>query len=230
LKPGGSCFIFVGRRYAHRCITALEDSGFTFKDMLAWQKISAPHRAQRISEVYRRRGDDEAEEKWNGWRVANLRPLFEPILWFQKPYRTGATLADNILAFDVGAWNENALNEYNSNGGYDNEITQSNLIRIDSGKNDRGLHETQKPTKLMELLVALVTTREAIVLDPFAGSGTTCLAAKHLGRHYIGIEIEERYVRIANERLAHALLKQPNQRQETIYNQESLFEVSISAE
>ena len=31
LKPGASCFIFAGRRYAHRCITALEDAGFTFK-------------------------------------------------------------------------------------------------------------------------------------------------------------------------------------------------------
>ncbi len=35
LKPGGTCFVFACRRYAHRCIAALEDSGFTFKDMLA---------------------------------------------------------------------------------------------------------------------------------------------------------------------------------------------------
>jgi site-specific DNA-methyltransferase (adenine-specific) len=38
LKPGASCFIFAGRRYAHRCICALEDAGFIFKDMLSWQK------------------------------------------------------------------------------------------------------------------------------------------------------------------------------------------------
>ena len=35
LKPGGTCFVFACRRYAHRCIAALEDSGFSFKDMLA---------------------------------------------------------------------------------------------------------------------------------------------------------------------------------------------------
>jgi site-specific DNA-methyltransferase (adenine-specific) len=202
LKPGGSCLVFAGRRYAHRCIAALEDSGFTFKDMLAWEKSTAPHRAQRVSEIYKRRGDGEAEQKWNGWRVANLRPLFEPILWFQKPYKTGATLADNILSYEVGAWNEDALSAYNCNDEYSPEITHSNIIRIASEKTDRGFHETQKPLRLMELLVALVTTKEAIILDPFAGSGTTCLAAKSLGRHYIGIEINVDYYRIASERLA----------------------------
>jgi len=206
LKPGGSCFVFAGRRYAHRCISALEDSGFTFKDMLAWEKAMAPHRAQRVSEIYRRRGNKEAEEKWAGWRVANLRPLFEPILWFQKPYKTGATLADNILHNDVGAWNEQALTRYNSNGGQNTESTHSNIIRIASEKSDRGLHETQKPLKLMEFLITLVTKAEAIVLDPFAGSGTTCLAAKNLGRHYIGIEIDAKYVQIAFDRLTDSQL------------------------
>jgi site-specific DNA-methyltransferase (adenine-specific) len=36
LKQGGSVFVFAGRRYAHRCISAMEDSGFNFKDMLTW--------------------------------------------------------------------------------------------------------------------------------------------------------------------------------------------------
>jgi site-specific DNA-methyltransferase (adenine-specific) len=112
LKPGSSCFIFAGRRFAHRCIVALEDAGFTFKDMLAWKKNTAPHRAQRISEIYKRRRDVEQAENWQGWRVANLRPIFEPILWFQKPYKTGGTIADNVLEYGVGAWNENALCDF----------------------------------------------------------------------------------------------------------------------
>ena len=228
LKPGATCFIFAGRRYAHRCISALEDCGFTFKDMLAWHKYTAPHRAQRVSEIFRRRGNEEAEEEWNGWRVANLRPLFEPILWFQKPYKTGATLADNILNHDVGAWNENALTVYNSTEGYCNDITHSNIIRIAPDKSDRGLHETQKPLKLMELLIALVTSKDAIVLDPFAGSGSTCLAAKNLGRHYIGIEIDAKYAQIASERLAESQIRTPLKEQVSLYHQASLFSEGIS--
>ncbi|MEN9434528.1 MAG: hypothetical protein RLZZ422_2117, partial [Pseudomonadota bacterium] len=58
LKPGGSVIIFAGRRYAHRCIAAMEDAGFSFKDMFAWMRQRAPHRAQRLSVVYKRRGDE----------------------------------------------------------------------------------------------------------------------------------------------------------------------------
>ena len=57
LKPGASVFIFAGRRLSHRCICAMEEAGFIFRDMIAWEKDSAPHRAQRISEVYKRRND-----------------------------------------------------------------------------------------------------------------------------------------------------------------------------
>ena len=199
LKPGASCFVFAGRRFAHRCITALEDAGFTFKDMLAWKKNTAPHRAQRISEIYKRRGDIEQAENWCGWRVANLRPMFEPILWFQKPYRTGGTIADNVLEYGVGAWNESALSQYcqNSFGGADH----SNILAVSPGRNDHGFHETQKPLKLMECLISLVTQENAVILDPFAGSGTTCLAAKNLNRHYIGIEIDSDYVEVSKKRL-----------------------------
>lgn len=199
LKPGSSCFVFAGRRFAHRCIIALEDAGFTFKDMLAWKKNAAPHRAQRISEIYKRRGDEEQAENWQGWRVANLRPIFEPILWFQKPYKTGGTIADNVLEYGVGAWNENAICDYCIES-Y-NDISYSNVLSVPYEKDDHSFHETQKPINLMECLVSLVTQEGAIILDPFAGSGTTCLAAKKLNRHYIGVEIDNTYVEIARKRI-----------------------------
>ncbi|MCL1880592.1 MAG: site-specific DNA-methyltransferase [Oscillospiraceae bacterium] len=199
LKPGSSCFVFAGRRFAHRCIVALEDAGFTFKDMLAWKKNTAPHRAQRISEIYKRRGDIEQSKKWQGWRVANLRPIFEPILWFQKPYKTGGTIADNVLEYSVGAWNEESLSKYCTKE--TEGVGYSNVLSVPYEKIDHGLHETQKPLKLMECLVSLVTKENSIIVDPFAGSGTTCLASKRLNRHYIGIEINGDYVQIARKRI-----------------------------
>lgn len=53
----------------------------------------------------------------------------------------------------------------------------------------------------MELLIALVTTEQQTVLDPFAGSGTTCVAAQHLNRNFIGFELDPQYCDIANARL-----------------------------
>ncbi|WP_288300892.1 site-specific DNA-methyltransferase, partial [uncultured Brachyspira sp.] len=178
LKSGGSCFIFAGRRYAHRCIVALEDAGFTFKDMLAWEKNFAAAKAQRLSSIYERRNDDENEQKWKGWRVANLRPIFEPILWFQKPYKIGGTIADNVINNEVGAWNEEAIKKYNLN--YRNNNFYDNIIKVETSKSDFGNHVNQKPLKLMEFLISLVTKENAIILDPFCGSGTTCIAAKNI--------------------------------------------------
>lgn len=203
LKSGGSCFIFAGRRYAHRCIVALEDAGFTFKDMLAWEKNFAAAKAQRLSSIYERRNDDKNEQKWKGWRVANLRPIFEPILWFQKPYKIGGTIADNVINNEVGAWNEEAIKKYNLN--YRNNNFYDNIIKVETSKSDFGNHVNQKPLKLMEFLISLVTKENAIILDPFCGSGTTCIAAKNINRHYIGIEIDTHNVEISNKRLLESM-------------------------
>ena len=62
-------------------------------------------------------------------------------------------------------------------------------------------HPTSKPIKLMSYLITLGSREGDIVLDPFAGSGTTAIAAKMLKRKYIGIEKEKEYCKIAEERL-----------------------------
>lgn len=65
-------------------------------------------------------------------------------------------------------------------------------------------HPTQKPEKLIAKLVLASSRPEDIVLDPFVGSGTTCVVAKKLGRHYLGIEIDEEYCLWAAKRLTRA--------------------------
>jgi len=66
----------------------------------------------------------------------------------------------------------------------------------------RNTHPTVKPIKLMAYLIELGCPRNGIVLDPFVGSGTTCIAAKQLGRRYIGIEIKQEYHALAEARVA----------------------------
>jgi site-specific DNA-methyltransferase (adenine-specific) len=193
LKPGSSVFIFAGWRFSHRCIAALEDAGFTFKDMFSWMRQRAPHRAQRISIVYERRGDYENSKAWTGWRVGNLRPTFEPVLWFTKPYKIGTTIADNVLAHGTGAFNEEAFLKY--------ETSPDNVLNSGFTQGESGFHPTQKPIRLMQALIELASSEGQIVLDPFCGSGSTLVAAKLTGRKYIGIELDTRYVEIAKQRL-----------------------------
>lgn len=73
----------------------------------------------------------------------------------------------------------------------------------DSGKPRKNIHPTVKPITLMCYLVRLITPENGIVLDPFMGSGTTGIAAKNLGRGFIGCELETEYFEIAKARIEH---------------------------
>jgi site-specific DNA-methyltransferase (adenine-specific) len=68
-------------------------------------------------------------------------------------------------------------------------------------------HPTVKPVALMEYLIKMVTPVGGIVLDPFAGSGTTGVAARNLNRNFILIEKEQEYIAIINKRLLAQLKK-----------------------
>jgi len=68
--------------------------------------------------------------------------------------------------------------------------------------NHASMHPTQKPLDLMTYLVKTYTLAGEIVIDPFAGSGTTLRAAQLLGRRYIGCDLSAEYVDIARRRLA----------------------------
>jgi DNA modification methylase len=64
------------------------------------------------------------------------------------------------------------------------------------------LHPTQKPLPVLLPLVDTFSPKQGVVLDPFAGSGSTLQAAQMLGRSYIGIELDAKYHAIAEQRLA----------------------------
>lgn len=70
-------------------------------------------------------------------------------------------------------------------------------------KDENGIkaHPTQKPLKLIQQIVLASSKKGDLILDPFLGSGTTAVVAKALDRNWIGIEKDEKYVRLANKRI-----------------------------
>ncbi len=178
LKPGGSAFIFSGRRFAHRCISAMEDEGFNLRDLLSWERPRAVFRAQRLSVVFQKRAELGEAQRWEGWRVGNLQPTFEPIIWCFKPY--DVTIADNVLDHHLGAINVERYQELSG--------SNENVLRFGFDKDERGHHEAQKPIALLQCLIEATTIPGQLVLDPFSGSGSTALAALRAGRRYIAIE------------------------------------------
>ena len=80
------------------------------------------------------------------------------------------------------------------------KVYPTNVIHMATECSNRG-HSAAFPIGLPTWFIKLFTSSGDVVLDPFIGSGTTAVAAKQLGRRYVGIDISEEYCQIARQRL-----------------------------
>lgn len=88
---------------------------------------------------------------------------------------------------------------------YDRDMRNPSSVQyFNNREKGRGLHPTQKPVALMEYLIKTYTNEGDTVLDFTMGSGTTGVAAKNLGRSFIGIELDPTYFQIAKDRIESA--------------------------
>ncbi|MCH7610574.1 MAG: site-specific DNA-methyltransferase [Chloroflexi bacterium] len=131
-----------------------------------------------------------ASTAWGSWLSASnpvLRDVHEYILVFSK---------DSFSRKGIGKDSTIERDEFL-------EWTKS-IWRIPAVSARKIGHPAPFPEELPERLIKLYTYRGDVVLDPFAGSGTSCVAALKNGRTYVGYEIEEEYVGLAEARLAAA--------------------------
>jgi site-specific DNA-methyltransferase (adenine-specific) len=154
-----------------------------------------------------------AAKKWNGWGAC-LTPAVEPIVLARKPF--SGSLGQSLLANGAGALNlkgaRNALGRLPSNLLHDGSAeaiagfpgaTSKYFYSAKSTKAERGHadHPAQKPMALMRWLVRLLVPPGGIVLDPFAGSGTTGAAAVAEGIDAVLIERDGTFAAMASDRL-----------------------------
>lgn len=198
LKPGAFLLMFAAPRLSHRAAVAIEDAGFEVRDVLAWRfTAKAQFKAFTMDHfVKRRAGMTEGEKaaairRLGGRRTPQLRPQFEAVILAQKP-REG-TFVDNWLVHETGLIDAGQT--------LDNHVPETVMTVEKQAKDRFNGHLTAKPVKLMEHLIRVFSARGQTVLDPFVGSGTTCLAARRCGRHSIGIDIDPDYIEIARRRL-----------------------------
>ncbi|NMB07678.1 MAG: site-specific DNA-methyltransferase [Tissierellia bacterium] len=216
LKPGGFFFTFSSPRLYHRVASAVDDVGFEIRDSFIWLYTQNQPKAMSLNHVVRRRKNLNEEEKekiikkMDGWKTPQLKSCYEPIVIGQKPVKGGNL--DNFLENEVCLVNTNVTTGEN--------MFPANVISVDNildeidriflvdkptkkEKGEYNTHKTVKPLSLCKHLIRLtVYSDKGVVLDPFVGSGTTAVAAKMLGKNYIGIELNNEYVDIANRRLS----------------------------
>jgi site-specific DNA-methyltransferase (adenine-specific) len=184
-KQASPVLIFSSRRHLHRVCSALEDEGFLIRDILIWKKDRCHTKAQRVQNVLRRRGI--YDDTYDDYRIGNMKPMYEPIIWAMKPYEY--TLTDRIIKDKIG-------------GFYcKNNIVPSNIIEHPTNPRNE-YHPTEKPVELIEELIERFSIdSNHVILDPFMGSGSTGIACKNKDRSFIGIELDEDYFGIAENRI-----------------------------
>ena len=214
LKPGGFFFSFSSPRLYHRMVSAIDDAGFLIRDCFIWlytqnqpKAMSLNHFIEKLNEDKEVR--DDLKKQLNGWKTPQIKSCFEPIVMAQK--EPHGTFLENFRKFNVGLLNTNVKigqdmfpsNVVSTNR--INEIVDKCFLISKPDKKEKGDfngHRTVKPLSLCEYIINLTTySDEAVILDPFAGSGTTLVAAKKLGRRYIGIDINKEYIEISKKRI-----------------------------
>lgn len=214
LKPGGFFFSFSSPRLYHRMASAIDDAGFEIRDSFMWLYTQNQPKAMGLQHFIAKldvsnKAKQELNTKLADWKTPQIKSCFEPIAVAQKPPEK--TYLENMRKYQVGLLNTSVKlgdNMYPSNvmstDNIDPTIDRTFLISkpTKKEKGEYNLHSTVKPLQLCEHLIKLTAFAEdAIVLDPFVGSGTVAVAAKKNGKRYIGIDANTEYVDIANRRL-----------------------------
>ena len=131
--------------------------------------------------------------------------LYEPILFCVKNKDHYTFNANDILVEDKTG-SQRKLSDYRKNPPQpynDKKIPGNvwNINRVRYRMEEYENHPTQKPVELLERIIKASSNLNDTVLDPFSGSFTTGFVAKSLGRKFIGIELQEEYVKIGLRRL-----------------------------
>ncbi len=171
LKSTGTIWVTGMYHNIFRVGKIMQDLGFWFLNDVIWVKI-------------------DAMPNFNGRRFTNNH---ETLIWAVK----NKNCKEYTFNFEL-------LKKIN--GGRQMKDTDWNFSICKGSerlKDENGTkaHPTQKPLKLVQQVLLTASNKGDLILDPFLGSGTTAVAAKTLGRDWIGIEKEKKYVNLAQKRL-----------------------------
>ena len=173
------------KEYDNFCISWLRECKRVLKDTGSIWVIGSYHNIYRVGNIMLNLG------YW----------ILNDVTW----YKTNPMPRNMNLQFvnSTECWiyfiNNGTSGTFNNNGSVKHDFLESSVCPMSEKK--FGKHPTQKPLKIIKELIECVTNPNDIVLDPFMGSGTTCVASSILKRRYIGIELSEDYYETAKLRI-----------------------------
>lgn len=174
LKPHGSIYISCTYHNIGELILTLKALGFSPRNIITWHKSNAmPSMTKR-----------------------SFTHSCEYVLFFSK----GKNWIFNYTDLKK-------INPDKTKDGLEKQMRDLWIIPVCQGKErirgekGKAAHPTQKPEKLLERIILASSNEGDVVLDPFLGSGTTAVVAQRFDRKWIGVESEEKYIKITEKRL-----------------------------
>lgn len=216
IKPGGFFLSFSSPRLYHSIASACDHAGFEIRDMINWVYTKSIPKGMTISHFINKMAIDENSKaelinKYKNHKTPQIRSCFEPICVAFKPIE--GSFVENEMKYNTGLVDFSQKVGINHDKVPTNVITTSlhdtiydkNFLVSKPTKEEKGefnKHITVKPLILIEHLIKLFSKKDALILDPFLGSGTTAVACKNTNRNCIGYELNAEYFEICNKRIA----------------------------
>jgi DNA modification methylase len=232
LKPGAFCLSFCSPQLYHRMATAVEDAGFDIKDQIMWMVTTKMPKKNRLKPAHepivvaQKPFKGSIQKNFDEWGVGVIDVLNTRVPWdgkpptgwvkggvkrrtFGKEGKTTGTQEEfgKVDANPDGRYPSNIIGEVQSE--HQKYFYAPRVTRKERG--DFNDHPTPKPISLMAYLSKIYCPPDRIVLDPFMGSGSTGLGALKEGREFIGIEMEEHYIGITEQRIDNFLKEDSNE-------------------
>ena len=181
LKPEGTIWISGTYHSIYQCGYALQTAGFHILNDIAWFK---PNASPNISCRF-------------------FTASHETLIWARKSKKHKHVF--NYKDIKTGGWPDDFFKNEGKQMRSVWHIPETESVWVagtpKKSEKEFGKHPTQKPLALLERIIKASTKKGAVVLDPFAGSSTTGVAALNLGRKYIGFDMEKEYLDLSKKRL-----------------------------
>jgi site-specific DNA-methyltransferase (adenine-specific) len=196
LKPGGTFWLAIGDEFAAELkVDAEHKIGFFTRSWVVWYYTFGVNCTKKFSRSHVHLFHfvkDESNFTFNAEDPSVRVPSARALVYADKRANPKGRLPDDT-------W---ILRPQDLPHGFDTMDDTVYFARVAGTFSERqGFHGCQMPEQLLGRIIRVSSNPNDIVLDPFAGSGTTLAVAKKLGRRWIGCELSEEYVRAATERL-----------------------------
>jgi site-specific DNA-methyltransferase (adenine-specific) len=183
LKPNGSFYIAIGDEYAANVKVIADELGLFMRNWIIWHYTFGQQTKNKFARAHTHIFyfvNDKNNFTFNDHAVSVLSD--RQLIYNDRRANPAGKMPDDV-------WNE--------------------YSRVCGTFKERaGWHPCQMPENLLKRIIAASSNPADCVLDPFCGSGTTVVVAYQLGRNYVGVEISEKYVKNANDRLSQLKKKQ----------------------